>query len=58
LPPFDGSHIFFAFLGNKAKEIELFLSRYSFFLLLLYLFFIFPLLRPVVGFIFSLLTGL
>ncbi|MDP2951024.1 MAG: site-2 protease family protein, partial [bacterium] len=33
LPPFDGSHILFAFLGGKAKEAQIFLTKYSFALL-------------------------
>lgn len=57
LPPFDGSHILFAFLKGKARAMEEFLTRYSFFLLLLYLFFIFPLISPLVFRIFSFLTG-
>ncbi|OIO45747.1 site-2 protease family protein [bacterium (Candidatus Gribaldobacteria) CG23_combo_of_CG06-09_8_20_14_all_37_87_8] len=58
LPPFDGSHILFAFLGGKAKEAQVFLTRYSFALLFLYIFLIFPLISPIVSFLFNFITGL
>ncbi len=58
LPPFDGSHILFVFLGSKAREAQIFLTRYSFALLFLYVFFIFPLISPIVSFLFTLITGI
>jgi Zn-dependent protease len=58
IPPLDGHHILFAFLPPQAQEFRLFLLRYGMFILLLFIFFGFGLLSPIIGALFSLLTGL
>jgi len=58
LPPFDGSHILFTFLPQSANAFKEFLLRSSFILLAVYIFFIFPLVAPVVRSVFQLITGI
>ena len=57
VPPLDGSHIFFAFLPAKWRNIEMFLTQYGIFVLIFYIFFVFPLLSPLLSFLFSIFTG-
>jgi len=55
VPPFDGSHILFAFL--KSYKAKLFLAKYGIFFTLIYLFFLFPLLVPLISIVFKALAG-
>ncbi|MCD6233366.1 site-2 protease family protein [bacterium] len=57
IPPLDGSHILFSFLGERANGLKIFLSRYGFFILLIFIFFFTGLLFPVVNFFFRLIVG-
>lgn len=60
IPPLDGSHILFTFLPSSMKGVEIFLSRYGFFILI-FLTFLFPpffnFLAYVINLIFSLIVG-
>ena len=58
IPPLDGSKIFFSFLPYRYEELKESLERYSIFLLLLVVFFLWKFLFPVISAIFSLITGL
>lgn len=58
IPPFDGSHVLFTFLPPKFERIKQALFQFSFFIIIFYIFFIFPFVMRLVGFIFQLLTGL
>lgn len=39
VPPFDGSHVLFALMPQKFNQVKLFLSQYSLFIVLLFIFF-------------------
>jgi Zn-dependent protease len=58
IPPLDGSKILFAFLPYKYGHIQEFLERYGFFILIIFIFFFFQLLFPIIGILFKLFTGL
>ena len=39
IPPFDGSHILFTFLGERFLKLKIFLSQYGLFILIFFIFF-------------------
>lgn len=57
IPPLDGSHILFTFLPPSAERIKIFLSQFGFFLLLFFIFFLFPLISFVIRRLFTLIVG-
>lgn len=57
IPPLDGSKILAAFLPYKYEAWLLSLERWGFILVLFFVFFLFPLLTPILPRLFSLLTG-
>lgn len=57
IPPLDGSKILFAFLQPKSP-FAAFLEKYSLFVLLFFVFFLWEFLAPLVGFLFSIFTGI
>ncbi|MBI5045640.1 MAG: site-2 protease family protein [Candidatus Niyogibacteria bacterium] len=58
IPPLDGSKILFALIPHRLQYITAFLEQYGMFLLLLFIFFFWSMVLPVVFFIFRLLTGM
>ena len=58
IPPLDGSHILFTFLPRSFNNLKIFLARYGFFILILFLLFLLPIIFPVVQFLFKLITGI
>jgi len=58
VPPLDGSKVLFSLLPRSLYYIEEFLERYSLFLIILVIIFLWRLVVPIVYFLFSLLTGL
>jgi len=58
VPPLDGSKILFSLLPEKAYFIRGILERYGFFLLIIFIFFLWHLILPVVGLLFNLITGI
>ena len=58
IPPLDGSKILFPFLPHSAAPIKEKLERYGFFIVLIFIIFLWQFLAPIIGFIFSLLTGI
>ena len=58
IPPLDGHWLLMTFLPARFTAVRTFLYRYSFVLLLMFLFFIFPLLIPFIKTLFRLLTGI
>jgi len=58
IPPLDGHWLLMTFLPAKFDAIRVILYRYSFILLLMFLFFIFPLLIPLIRELFQLITGI
>ncbi len=57
LPPLDGSGILFSILPKGAEKFQAFLSQYGFFLLLLFIFFGFQMIIPVILAIYHFLGG-
>lgn len=59
IPPLDGHHILFSLLPDSGtgSMIKYFLSKYSFILMLVVIFFVWRLLFPIVLWLFALLTG-
>lgn len=58
IPPFDGAHILFTFLPRTLDNVKIFLSRYGLFIVIFYIFFLFPFLIPIVQFFFNLIVGI
>ncbi len=58
LPPLDGSNIFFALLPRSWYGIQQALSRYGFWLLIIFIFFGFQLILPIVETVFRAFTGM
>ena len=57
IPPLDGSKILFAFLPPRYMKAQIFLERYGFLLLLLFIFFGIRLIQPIVSKLFMFLVG-
>ena len=57
IPPLDGSKLLFTILPYQWRSIETFLEQYGFFILLLFIFYFFRFLLPLVLFSFRLITG-
>lgn len=58
IPPLDGSKILFAALGSRMEEAQRFLEQNGFILLLLFIFFGFQVLMPIIYALFALFTGM
>jgi len=58
IPPLDGSKILFAVLPYKWQAIRQSFEQYGLILVFVFIFFLWPILSPVVSFFFTLLTGL
>lgn len=57
IPPLDGSHLLFAFLGRSFERLKMFLAQYGFFILL-FLVFLFPPFFSLLSFLSSLFLRL
>lgn len=58
VPPLDGSRILFGILPARFIKYEYILERYSLFLVVLFVFFGWKFIEPVIFYLFSLLTGI
>lgn len=58
IPPLDGSKLLFAIFGDKQREIMQFLEQNGFILLLIFVFFGFQIILPIINFLFRIITGL
>lgn len=58
IPPLDGSKVLFALLPYRWHHIQEFLERYGFFLLIIFIFFFFRAVLPIVLGLFKLITGI
>lgn len=56
--PLDGSKILFGFLGYKYRKVEYFMEKYSIVFLLIFIFFLWRFITPIIYFLFNLFTGL
>ena len=57
IPPLDGSHILFAFLPPSQTDFKIFLQKYGFIFLLVFIFFFMPVIWPIIAFLYQILTG-
>jgi Zn-dependent protease len=57
IPPLDGSHILFAFLPPSQEDFKIFLSRYGFIFLLVIIYFLSPIVNPILEFLYRLIVG-
>ena len=57
IPPLDGSKILFSLLPPRFRNIQYFLERYSLFILLFFIFFLWKYLSAVIFYLFGLFTG-
>jgi Zn-dependent protease len=58
IPPLDGSKILFSVFPYNWRSIETFLEQFGFIILLIFIFFFFQLLLPIVSGLFKLITGI
>lgn len=58
IPPLDGSKVLFGFFPLRWRNVEYTMERYGFVILILFIFFFFQYLLPVVDFLFKLITGM
>ena len=58
IPPLDGSKILFTFLPYRFIEIKQNLEKYSLFLLMFFILFLWEFLFPLITFLFSVITGI
>lgn len=58
IPPLDGSKVLFAFLPYQAQSIRIFLERWGFALVILFVVFLWQVLIPIISGLFTIITGL
>lgn len=57
IPPLDGSKVLFALIGRHWPELEYFMERWGFMVLIFFIFFLFRFIFPVILWAFRLITG-
>ncbi|OGH88759.1 MAG: hypothetical protein A3J93_01555 [Candidatus Magasanikbacteria bacterium RIFOXYC2_FULL_42_28] len=57
IPPLDGSKILYAILPDSMQHIKIFLDRYGFMLLMVFIFFLSNLISPIINWLFNLLLN-
>jgi Zn-dependent protease len=58
IPPLDGSKILFALLPERTSRLQSVVENLSLPLLILFIIFLWPMISPVVAYLFSLITGI
>ena len=58
VPPLDGSRLLFAIFPEKLYRYRNFFERYGFVLVIVFIFFLWQFVEPLVGTLFHILTGL
>ncbi len=58
IPPLDGSKVLFAVLPDSAYKVKQFLNQYGYILLLIFIFFLFDLISPLISGLYKLLLNL
>lgn len=58
IPPLDGSKLLFALFPEKIYRLRNFFERYGLVLVILFIFFVWQLIAPVINLVFGFLTGL
>jgi Zn-dependent protease len=57
IPPLDGSHVLFTFLPVSQEDFKIFLQRYGFIFLLIVIYFLSPIMDPILQFLYRLIVG-
>ncbi len=57
IPPLDGSKILFAILPDSMSQLKFTLERYGFWILLIFVFFFFDAISPIINWLFRLFAG-
>ena len=57
IAPLDGSKILFSLIGRGAAQVEAFFEKYSIIIILVFIFFLWDFLVPVIYYLFRILTG-
>ena len=57
IPPLDGSKVLYALLPNSLDGLKNLLDRYGFVILLVFVFYFFPILEPVIQTVFRFFIG-
>lgn len=57
IPPLDGSKVLYALLPESMFKVRVFMEQYGIFLLLVFIFFLFELIRPIINIFLYLFTG-
>ena len=57
IPPLDGSKLLYALLPDSMWQVKKALEQYGFVFLLIFIFFLFPVIIPIMSFLFELFTG-
>ena len=57
IPPLDGSKLLFAVLPDSMERLKINLKRFGFIILLLFIFYFFGLIVPIITWLFHLITG-
>jgi len=57
IPPLDGSHILFSLLPEGSRRFQQIFFQYGIFILILFIFLVFPLLYPPIFFIYRIIVG-
>lgn len=57
IPPLDGHWLLLTFLPNRFAHFKVFLLRYGLVVFLIFLFFVFPLLIPLINLLFKVIVG-
>ncbi len=55
IPPLDGSKVLYALLPPSVNNVKMFLDRYGFIILLVFIFFLFDLISPIIHWLFNFL---
>lgn len=57
IPPLDGAHILFTFLPRSQEDFKIFLQRYGFVFLFIIIYFLSPIMDPILMFLYRLIVG-
>ena len=57
IPPLDGSHVLFTLLPASQDDFKIFLQRYGFIFLLILIYFLSPIMDPILQFLYRLIVG-
>jgi len=57
IPPLDGSKVLYALLPGSMWKVKQILEQYGFFILIVFIFFFFQLISPIIQYLYLLFTG-